>query len=82
MASFTDLDDEGILDDGQADPSFSLFKSDVCTHDNCAISSIRGLRNGFYYGAKVRISHAIVMGLLFGKGNYFDILKNALNLAW
>jgi len=29
------------------------------------ISSLRGARNGIYYGAKIRFMHAIVMTFLF-----------------
>lgn len=31
---------------------------------------IRGARNGFYYGAKVRFMHSLVMAILFGSGNF------------
>lgn len=30
---------------------------------------LRGARNGFYYGAKVRFMHSLVMAILFGSGN-------------
>ena len=36
-----------------------------CPHNSCVISAIRGLRNGLYYGGKVRFAHAIVMAILF-----------------
>ena len=29
------------------------------------MSSIRGARNGIYYGAKIRFMHAVVMTFLF-----------------
>lgn len=39
------------------------------------IAAVRGLRNGLYYGGKVRFAHAIVMALLFGQGTPLDKLK-------
>ena len=36
-----------------------------CSHESCLIASVRGLRNGLYYGGKVRFAHAIVMAILF-----------------
>jgi peroxisomal membrane protein 4 len=36
-----------------------------CPHHSCVVSAIRGLRNGLYYGGKVRFAHAIVMAILF-----------------
>lgn len=35
-------------------------------HDYLAI--LKGARNGFVYGVKVRIPHAVVMSILFGRG--------------
>lgn len=35
----------------------------------------RGMRNGFYYGGKIRSMHSIVMGLLFMKGTPLEIFK-------
>ena len=32
----------------------------------CLVAAIRGLRNGIYYGGRVRFAHSIVMQLLFG----------------
>jgi len=36
---------------------------------------IRGLRNGMYYGGKVRFMHSLVIMILFGKGSIFKRLK-------
>ena len=44
---------EGIL----ADPRY---------HDYLAI--LKGARNGLVYGAKVRFPHALIMAILFGRG--------------
>lgn len=35
-------------------------------HDYLAI--LKGARNGLVYGVKVRLPHALVMSVLFGKG--------------
>lgn len=35
-------------------------------HDYLAI--IKGARNGFVYGVKVRFPHALIMAILFGRG--------------
>lgn len=42
------------------------------------ISTLRGLRNGIYYGGKVRLMHSLVMTLLFKKGS----LKSKLIGIW
>lgn len=46
---------------------------------------VRGLRNGMYYGGKIRFMHSLVIMILFGKGNIFKriktILKNTINHA-
>ena len=43
-----------------------------------AVSTLRGLRNGLYYGGKVRFMHSLVMTLLFKKGD----LKAKLLSIW
>ncbi|KAG6869191.1 hypothetical protein C0993_012290 [Termitomyces sp. T159_Od127] len=56
-------------------------------HDYLAI--LKGARNGFVYGVKVRFPHAVVMSILFGRGNWQTRLWNiyratrqhAVNLA-
>jgi len=35
-------------------------------HDYLAI--LKGARNGFVYGMKVRFPHALIMAILFGRG--------------
>jgi peroxisomal membrane protein 4 len=44
-------------------------------HDYLAI--LKGARNGFVYGAKVRFPHALIMAILFGRGEY--VSKGALS---
>ncbi|KAG6866816.1 hypothetical protein C0991_008752 [Blastosporella zonata] len=56
-------------------------------HDYLAI--LKGARNGFVYGVKVRFPHAVVMSILFGRGDWQSRLwhiyratkQHALNLA-
>ena len=40
--------------------------ADPAYHDYLAI--IKGARNGFVYGVKVRFPHALIMAILFGRG--------------
>jgi peroxisomal membrane protein 4 len=42
------------------------------------IKIIRGSRNGFYYGAKVRVMHSLVIMILFGKGSWKIRLKKII----
>ena len=39
---------------------------------------LRGARNGFYYGAKVRFMHSLVMAILFGSSNFKNELKRMI----
>ncbi|KAI8995358.1 peroxisomal membrane protein 4 [Trametes punicea] len=56
-------------------------------HDYLAI--LKGARNGFVYGVKVRFPHALIMAILFGRGDwrtraraiYRATRQHALNLA-
>ncbi len=66
------------MDPQQTLPHFNY----PCPHNNCLISAFRGLRNGLYYGGKVRFAHAIVMALLFQSGSPLQKLKIAIKLAW
>ncbi|KAI0724303.1 peroxisomal membrane protein 4 [Cerioporus squamosus] len=61
--------------------------SNPAYHDYLAI--LKGARNGFVYGVKVRFPHALIMAILFGRGDWSTRLKtiyratkqHALNLA-
>ncbi len=46
------------------------------------VSTLRGLRNGMYYGGKVRFTHALVMTFLFRKGPIREKLKSIFQLTW
>lgn len=37
---------------------------------NDYLSVLKGARNGLVYGAKVRFPHALIMAILFGRGEY------------
>ena len=54
----------------------------LCEHDNCLISSLRGLRNGIYYGAKIRLVHSLVMTILFKEGKLEEKLKSIFQLTY
>ena len=54
----------------------------LCSHSNCYLSSIKGARNGFYYGSRLRFAHAFVMSILFGKGLLKDRFKWAVDMAF
>ncbi|PIL29609.1 hypothetical protein GSI_08246 [Ganoderma sinense ZZ0214-1] len=61
--------------------------SNPAYHDYLAI--LKGARNGFVYGVKVRFPHALIMAILFGRGDWSTRLRtiyratrqHALNLA-
>ncbi|KDQ54745.1 hypothetical protein JAAARDRAFT_159872 [Jaapia argillacea MUCL 33604] len=61
--------------------------TDPAYHDYLAI--LKGARNGFVYGVKVRFPHALIMAILFGRGDWPSRLrviyratkKHAFNLA-
>lgn len=56
------------------------FINDIITnpayHDYLAI--LKGARSGFVYGTKVRFPHAVVMSILFGRGEYVPFHKHCL----
>jgi peroxisomal membrane protein 4 len=47
--------------------------SNPAFHDYLAI--VKGARNGFVYGVKVRFPHALIMAILFGRGEYAYLLS-------
>ncbi|KZT52753.1 peroxisomal membrane protein 4 [Calocera cornea HHB12733] len=61
--------------------------SNPAYHD--LFSIIKGARNGFVYGVKIRFPHALIMSLLFGRGDWKSRIRviyrltkqHALNLA-
>jgi peroxisomal membrane protein 4 len=46
-------------------------------HDYLAI--LKGARNGFVYGVKVRFPHALIMAILFGRGEYVSKVSLSLH---
>ncbi|CDO70284.1 hypothetical protein BN946_scf184942.g84 [Trametes cinnabarina] len=67
--------------------SIEAILSNPAYHDYLAI--LKGARNGFVYGVKVRFPHALIMAILFGRGDWKTRLRaiyratkqHALNLA-
>jgi len=67
--------------------SIQEFISNPAFHDYLAI--LKGARNGFVYGVKVRFPHALIMAILFGRGDWKARLRvifratkqHSLNLA-
>jgi hypothetical protein len=37
----------------------------VCDEENCLNSALLGFRNGFFYGGRLRLMHALVINILF-----------------
>ncbi|OMJ87334.1 hypothetical protein SteCoe_10929 [Stentor coeruleus] len=52
----------------------------LCPHQSCLCSSMKGLSHGIAYGAKVRFTHSLVMAALFSNDplwlKLYKILKN------
>jgi peroxisomal membrane protein 4 len=46
--------------------TISHIIADPAYHDYLAI--LKGARNGLVYGVKVRFPHALIMAILFGRG--------------
>ena len=53
-----------------------------CQHNHCITAILKGSRNGFCYGSRLRFAHAFVMGVLFGKGTYLSRFIWALKMAF
>lgn len=54
----------------------------LCDHPSCIISAFKGLRNGMYYGGKIRFVHSLVMTILFRSGPLKDKITSILKLTW
>lgn len=48
--------------------------TDPAFHDYLAI--LKGARNGLVYGVKVRFPHALIMAILFGRGECVPCLSH------
>lgn len=59
-----------------------MGNSPYCNHNSCIISSLRGLRNGLYYGAKIRFIHSFVMTFLFKEGSLYNKINHILSLTY
>lgn len=49
-----------------------------CPHKSCMISALRGLRNGIYYGGRIRLMHSLVMAILFRNDSPKNMLREVL----
>lgn len=54
----------------------------LCDHPSCVISSLKGLRNGMYYGGKIRFVHSLVMTILFRSGPLKEKIISIFKLTW
>jgi peroxisomal membrane protein 4 len=53
----------------------------LCDHNSCILSALRGLRNGMYYGGKIRLIHSLVMTILFKDGSITEKVKSIVQLT-
>lgn len=60
--------------------SITHWLSDPRMHDYLAI--VKGARNGFVYGVKVRFPHALIMAILFGRGEYVFLCAKSRSHRW
>ena len=71
---------------GYVAPGFSVAElgtmEQIYGHSSHTVSVVRGARNGFYYGARTRAMHSIVMAVLFKKGPLSTRLKWIMNNTW
>lgn len=71
--------------DKQSEEDLPIENKSICPHKSCIISSLRGLRNGIYYGGRIRLMHSLVMAILFRTGNpkkiFIEIITNTYHHA-
>lgn len=60
----------------------SSIENNPCLHTSCTLSAFRGLRNGIYYGGRIRFMHSIIMSILFKKGTPKELLTNICELTF
>ncbi len=53
-----------------------------CPHDSCVVSALRGLRNGVYYGGKMRLIHSLIMTFLFRHDSFKNKLHHVFSLTY
>ena len=56
--------------------------SQICNHESCIKSSLLGLRQGIYYGGKIRFFHALVMTFLFRPGSIKSKIITVIQLTY
>ncbi|KRX08086.1 hypothetical protein PPERSA_10448 [Pseudocohnilembus persalinus] len=63
--------------------SDNISNKQVCSHEGpCWLSSVKGLRQGIYYGMKIRFFHALVMTMLFKQGTLKQKIQTILKLTY
>jgi hypothetical protein len=40
------------------------------------LAILKGARNGLVYGVKIRFPHALIMSILFGRGEYVSLIAS------
>jgi len=61
---------------------FNFHCKGCCNHSSCFLSTLRGLRNGAVYGAKIRFPHALVMTMLFRSGTMKEKVKDIIQATF
>lgn len=61
----------------------NLDPNHPCSHPNCFWACLKGLRNGVYYGIKVRLVHALVNAIIYKPQNksWLQQLKGIIELT-
>jgi len=60
--------------------SIQQILADPAYHDYLAI--LKGARNGLVYGVKIRFPHALIMSILFGRGDWKSRIRNIVKLTY
>ncbi|THH11801.1 hypothetical protein EW145_g420 [Phellinidium pouzarii] len=59
--------------------TISALLADPAYHDFFSI--LKGARNGIVYGVKIRFPHALIMSLLFGKGDWPSRMRKVVQMT-
>lgn len=59
-----------------------VSENTACNHTSCILSAFRGLRNGVYYGARLRFLHSLFIAILFKKGSSKELLTSICELTF
>ena len=64
--------------DNESEEDLPIENKRICPHKSCIISSLRGLRNGIYYGGRIRLMHSLVMAILYRTGSTKSIILEVI----